>query len=99
MKHIVNLIQLAVVAAIIFPMFYVWDTDKVDNFCEAIKPGLSKAELLQRVDDANVKILGPEDVDIAGGKWNASIVARTPFIEHSCLIKGVGHTVATAKIQ
>lgn len=99
MKHIVNLIQLAIIAAIIFPMYYVWDTEKIDTICEAIQPGLTKSTFLQMVDDRGVKIDGPHDEDIAGGKWHALIVARTPFIEHHCLIKGVGRTVASAKLN
>ena len=98
MKHFVNLIQLAVVAAIVFPIFYIWDTDKVDAFCEMVKPGMTKTDYIQLANDLGVKMLGPVDDDIVGGKWQASVVARTPFVNHICHIKGVGNKVATAKI-
>lgn len=99
MKHIVNVIQLAIVAAIIFPMYYVWDSGKVDNICEEIHPGLAKHVLLEMVDERGIKMDGPHDEDIAGGKWHATIMARTPLVEHSCTIKGVGNTVAIAKLN
>lgn len=99
MKHFVNLIQLAIIAAIVFPMYYVWDTGKVDNLCEGIEPGLAKHVLLEMVEERGVKIDGPHDEDIAGGKWRATLMAKTPFVEHHCTIKGVGNTVATAKLK
>lgn len=99
MKQFVNLIQLAIIAAIVFPMYYVWDTGKIDTICEEIQPGLTKVRLLELVDDYGVSIEGPHDQDIAGGKWHARLIDSTPFIEHSCSIKGVGNTVATAKLD
>lgn len=98
MKLIVNLIQLAVVAAIIYPIFYIWDTDKIEQFCKNIEPGMSKQEFIQLAEDSSVKILGPTDGDVAGGKWQATIVAYSPYTKYSCKVKGTGNSVAVATI-
>jgi len=99
MKYLVNLIQLTVVAAIIFPMVYIWDTDKVENLCKRIEPGMEKAEFLKLTDDLNARLLGPTYEGLEGGKWHAEVVTITPFIDHSCRIKGAGSRVATAKLS
>ena len=98
MKYLVNLIQLTVVAAIVFPMFYIWDTDKVDNLCKRIEPGMEKVEFLKLADDLGVRLHGPTFEGLEGGKWHAEVVTITPFIDHSCRVKGAGSRVATAKL-
>jgi hypothetical protein len=98
MKMIVNLIQLAVVAAIIYPIFYIWDTDKIEQFCKVVEPGMTKQDLIQLTDESSVKMLGPTDGDVAGGKWQAIIVARSPYTKYSCVVKGIANSVATATI-
>lgn len=98
MKMIVNLIQLAVIAAIIYPIFYLWDTDKIEQFCKVVEPGMTKQEFIQLADDSSVKMLGPTDGAVAGGKWQATIVAYSPYTIYSCKVKGVGNSVAVATI-
>ena len=99
MKIIINVIQLAVVAAIIYPIFYIWDTDKIEQFCKIVEPGMTKLALIQLADESSVKMLGPIDGDVAGGKWQATIVAYSPYTEYSCEIKGIANSVATATIN
>jgi hypothetical protein len=99
MKVLVNLIQLIVVVAIVFPVFYIWDTDKVENLCKRLEPGMEKAEFMQLTDDLGVRLEGPTFEGLEGGKWHARVITYTPFIEHSCLIKGAGKKVAVAKLS
>ncbi|RKZ79258.1 MAG: hypothetical protein DRQ35_04555 [Gammaproteobacteria bacterium] len=98
MKMFVNLIQLAVVAAIIYPIFYLWNTDKIEQFCKVIEPGMTKQAFIQLADDSSIKMLGPTDDDVAGGKWQATIVAYSPYTKYSCKVKGTGNSVAVATI-
>jgi hypothetical protein len=99
MKTLVNLIQLFIVAAIVFPVFYIWDTDKVENLCKRIEPGMEKAEFLKLANELGVRLEGPTYEGIEGGKWHAKVVTYTPFIEHECLIKGAAKTVASGKLS
>ena len=98
MKTIVNIIQILVAVAIVFPVFHVWDTNNVAQLCRVVEPTMSKAKLLQLVDEHNVKIIGPRDVSTVGGKWQASIVSRSPFASKSCLVKGTGKLTAAARM-
>lgn len=99
MKHFVNVFQLAAIVIILYPIFYVWDTDKVDNFCEALTVGMQKAAFLQLTEEHSVKLLGPFDEGMKGGKWHATVVARIPYIDYRCQIKGLGPTVTAFKIK
>jgi hypothetical protein len=95
MKRLVNLIQLAIVIAILYPLFYVWDTDRVDNFCKLVKPGMSQDELVALADENGMKLIGPDDI---GGRWIASVPSRASFSGYACVIKGAVDTVANAEI-
>ena len=97
MKVLVNLFQMMAVVAMLYPAYYIWDRDQVDNFCEELKVGMSKQGLLTLVDDRNVTMQGPVNETIEGGKWQAS-VSPAVSSSHTCVIKGIGSTVATAKI-
>ncbi|MCX4188241.1 hypothetical protein [Methylophaga sp. OBS4] len=98
MKRLVNLIQLAIVVAILYPLFYVWDTDRVDNFCKLVKPGMSQDELVALADDNGMNLIGPNPINLSGGRWIASVPSRASFAGYACVIKGAADTVATAKI-
>lgn len=93
MKYLVNLVQLMVIGAIIYPMFYIWDTDKVDQFCKVVKQGVSKEDVMQMADDKNVKILGLDSGTINPESWQASVDVHSPFTQYSCVLKGFGGQV------
>jgi len=99
MKHAVNLIQILVVIAIIFPVFHIWEGDKVDQFCKVVEPRMGKVAFINLADERNVKLIGPTDYSVAGGKWQATAVSRSPFSKDSCLIKGVGTKVGIIQMH
>ena len=94
MKMLANLFQLTAIVAMLYPAYYIWDRDQVDNFCEELNVGMSKHELLTLADSNNVTMLGPVNESIEGGKWYAS-VSPAVSSDYSCVIKGIGATVAT----
>lgn len=98
MKLLVDAVQVLVVAAIIYPMFYVWDTTKVDQFCDVVEAGMSKHEFVQLADSNLVKITSPED-DALSGKWRSSVVTYSPFSSYSCEVVGLGNKVSSAWIM
>jgi len=97
MKSLVDAIQLLIIAAIIYPMFYVWDTTQVDQFCEVVETGMSKQEFIQLADTNLVKITSPTD-DGLSGKWHSSVVTYSPFSSYSCEVVGLGNKVSSAWI-
>lgn len=98
MKQLVNSLQYLVVLIIIYPIYYVWQTNKVTDFCEQVETGMSKAELVQLSKRVDVTMKGPDDISLAGGKWEA-VVSPGRFISaEECVIKGAGKTVATARL-
>ena len=99
MKRLVNIVQLMIVLVMFYPVYYMWDTGRVDDICAQIKPGMAKAQFMQLVDDFSVKLIGPQDVSIAGGEWHAAVVARASFSGYACEVKGIGNLVAKAEIN
>ena len=97
MKVLVNLFQMMAVVGMLYPAYYIWDRDQVDNFCEELKVGMSKQGLLTLADNRSVTMLGPVNENIEGGKWQAS-VSPAVSSSHTCVIKGIGSTVATVNI-
>lgn len=97
MKPLVTLVQLAIVAAILYPVYYVWDTGRIDDFCEAIEPGISVTELQQLADAHHISLNGPGD-DQESGQWMTSIESRASIDRYACVIIGAVDNVANARI-
>lgn len=98
MKLLVDAVQMLVVGAIIFPMFYVWDTTKVDQFCDVVEAGMSKQSMIDLADDRLVKINVIEKESGNSVKWHSSVATLSPFSNHSCEIIGLGNKVSSAWI-
>ena len=98
MKLLVNMIQLAVIAAIIIPVLALWETDKVDKFCKQIEPGMSQDTYLELVEEYSVNLTEIVGEDIPGGQWHAVAKTHMPWSEYQCLTEGVSKLVVTADI-
>lgn len=97
MKQLVFVIQWAIIAAIILPILTIWDIDKVDKFCQQIKPGMTIQRYLALVEQEQVKLMPLIGNDVIGGKWQAVVRTRLPFNDHACVTKGVSKIVVTTK--
>ena len=98
MKLLVNMIQLAVIAAIIIPVLTIWEADKVDKFCQKITPVLSQDTYLDLVEQDNVKSVEVVGDDVLGGQWHAIVKTHLPWLDYQCQTKGVSKLVVTADI-
>lgn len=97
MKPLVTLVQLAIVAAILYPVYYLWDTGRIDNFCELIEPGMSLTELEALADEQNISLNSPgKNQDSA--QWMTSVESRASFDRYACVIIGAVDNVASARI-
>lgn len=97
MKYLVKVFQLAIVLAILYPVFYVWDTDRVDNFCESVKTGMSLVELEKLAEEHHVTLNSPDEFQRAG-QWITSVESTASIDGYACVIKGASNRVAVAQI-
>jgi uncharacterized protein YxeA len=97
MKRLVNLVQLLIVLAILYPVYYVWDTSRIDKFCGLIKAGMTVAELEQIADDLNISLNTPAGKGETG-QWMTSVDATASTDRYACVIIGAVDTVASARI-
>ncbi len=97
MKYLVKLVQMVIVLAILYPVYYVWDTDRIDNFCEWVKSGMSLAELEALADEHDVTLNSPDELQ-RSGMWITTVESTASFDDYACVIKGSGNRVAKAQI-
>ncbi|OUR63836.1 hypothetical protein A9Q79_08765 [Methylophaga sp. 42_25_T18] len=98
MKQLVNSLQYVVVLIVIYPVYYIWETDKVTHFCEQVETGMSKERFVQLSRQASVRMIGPQDESLVGGKWQALIAPGMFISADECVVRGAGQTVATARL-
>ena len=98
MKRLVNLIQLLIVAAILYPVYYVWDTGRIENFCEQIKPGMSIEALNQLAESSHISLNTPQRETAEGGQWMTSVESKASIDRYACVILGAVDRVASAHI-
>ncbi|WP_438970029.1 hypothetical protein [Methylophaga sp.] len=97
MKHLVRLVQLVIVLAILYPIYYVWDTDRIDNFCESIKPGMKVSALQTLAEESHLNLNAPDDSQRTG-QWMTSVESTASISGYACVIRGAVDSVATAQI-
>jgi len=99
MKFLVNVFQVLIVVAIIYPIFHIWDTDKVSQLCRNTKSGMSKIAFIELAHNSGAKITGPTDDSLSSGKWTAIASSHSPLAKEYCEIKGTSNTVAYAQMM
>ena len=98
MKLLVNVIQVLIIVAIIYPFFLLWDKNNVEHFCEQVEQGSTKKALIYKSEHAPVKFIKPTD-DNKNGYWTAYVATYSPFSDYSCVIKGMGSSVGSVWIE
>lgn len=98
MKALVTLLQLLIVAAIIYPVYYVWDTGRIEDFCEKITPGMSVEALNAWADENHISLNSPQNRGDAGGQWMTSVESKASIDRYACVILGAVDRVASAHI-
>lgn len=98
MKPLVTLIQLAIVAAILYPVYYVWDTGRIETFCENIKPGMTLAQLNALADESHISLNSPQERAESSAQWMTSVESKASMDRYACVIIGAVDRVASAHI-
>lgn len=96
MKFIVNLMQLLIIAVLIYPFFYMWETDKIETLCDEFAIGMSAEEIIRKADQSFLK-WREKPVENAE-RWHLQIISRASFAGFVCDIKGMGKKMSSARI-
>jgi len=97
MKIFVNLVQIMLIAGMVYPIYAMWNNDQLSTFCAELKSNMTKQNLLDMADQKNIKInLDLDNIDEL--KWQARASALASFSNYSCQINGMGNRVASAKM-
>lgn len=97
MKRLVNLVQLAIVGAILYPVYYVWDTQRIENFCEQILPGMKVKALNALAEESGIDLNASETLR-GMGQWMTSIESSASLDRYACVIIGTVDSVVSANI-
>ncbi|MEX1199512.1 MAG: hypothetical protein WEB02_01865 [Methylophaga sp.] len=96
MKLIVNLMQLLIIAVLIYPFFYLWETDKIEKLCDGFAIGMPAEDIIADADRYFLKWHKKPSAD--ADQWHLQIISRASFAGFSCDIKGLGKKMSSARI-
>ncbi len=96
MKLIVNLMQLLIIAVLIYPFFYLWETDKIEKLCDEFAIGMPAEEIIDKADQYFLQ--WHEEPVTDADNWHLQITSRASFAGLACDIKGMGKKMSSARI-
>ncbi|MFT7414204.1 MAG: hypothetical protein ACI9FO_000863 [Methylophagaceae bacterium] len=97
MKMFVNLVQIMLIAGMVYPVYAVWNNDQLSNFCVELKSNMTKKNLLNLAEQKNIKLnLDLDNIDEL--RWQAWASVPVSFSNYACQINGLGNRVASAKM-
>ena len=96
MKFFVNIMQLLIITALIYPFFYLWETDKIETLCDGLEIGMPAEEIISQADQFFLKWQQNQQPEV--DKWQLQIISRASFAGFICDIQGKGKKMASARI-
>ena len=96
MKFFVNIMQLLIIAALIYPFFYLWETDKIETLCDELEIGMPAEEIITKADESFLK--WQQNQQSEADKWQLQIISRASFAGFICDIKGKGKKMSSDRI-
>jgi hypothetical protein len=91
----VNLVQIILVAGMVYPVYAMWNNDQLNNFCVELKSNMTKQHVLDLAYDKNIKLNLANIDDL---EWHATASTPARFSDYTCQIKGLADRVAFAKM-
>ena len=98
MKMLVKLLQFLIVLVMIYPLYYVWETDKINSACQQIKPGMSYSNTLVLLKRFGLDFSQMNGDDAQGEKWQGLVESHASFAGYACEIRGSGDQIAKVKM-
>lgn len=98
MKILVKLLQLTMVLLMLYPLYYVWETDKINSACQQMQPGMSYNDIVIKLDRFGLGFSRINGDYAQGEKWLGLVESKVSFYGYVCEIRGIGNQVAGARI-
>jgi len=98
MKMLVRLIQLLIVLVMVYPVYYLWETDKIKSACQQIKPGMSHNDVVIKLQSIGLSFSNMKGDFAKGDKWTALVESHASFAGYACEIRGSGNQIAGVRI-
>lgn len=95
MKIVVNFIQIILIMGMLYPVYAMWNNDRISRFCVDLKANMTKQSLLDLAEQKNIKVSLEHINDL---KWRTTASLSANFSNYSCQIRGLGDRVASSKI-
>lgn len=98
MNVLVKLLQFSIVLGMIYPVYYLWETDRIKSVCQQIEPGLSYDDIVLNLQQSGLKLKQMRGDYTQGEKWQALIESHASFRGYGCEVRGVGKQIAGSRI-
>ena len=97
-QTLVKLLQFLIVLVMIYPLYYVWETDKIKSACEQINPGMSYSNTLVLLKSFGLDFSQMNGDYAQGEKWQGLVESHASFAGYACEIRGFGDQIAKVRI-
>ena len=97
-QTLVKLLQFSIVLVMIYPLYYVWETDKIKSACQQIKPGMSYSNTLVLLKSFGLEFSRMNGDYAQGEKWQGLVESHASFAGYACEIKGFGAQIARVRM-
>lgn len=98
MKILVKLFQFSIVLVMLYPLYYVWETDKIKTVCQLIKPGMTYNDIVMDLQSKKLGFSRMNGAQTVGEKWLGLVESKASFSGYACEIRGSGNQVAGVRI-
>ncbi|WP_151903920.1 hypothetical protein [Methylophaga nitratireducenticrescens] len=98
-QTLVKLFQFSIVLMMLYPVYYVWETDKIYSACQQVKPGMTYQEMVIKLDHHFGLGLSRITGDYSQGeKWQGWVESHASLAGYACEIRGSGNQIAGVRI-
>src|SRR5690554_3040480 len=98
MKLLVKLLQFTIVLMMVYPIYYLWEIDKINSGCQQIKPAMSYATATRILATMKLQFNTLQGDPAQGEKWLARVESRASVAGYACEIRGIGQQIAGVRI-
>ena len=97
-QTLVKLIQFSIVLLMLYPLYYVWETDKIKSACEQMNPGMSYSNTLSLLNNVGLDFSRMNGDYAQGEKWQGLVESHASFAGYACEISGFGNQIARVRM-
>ncbi|MCL5974940.1 MAG: hypothetical protein M1270_03810 [Gammaproteobacteria bacterium] len=98
MKMLVKLLQFSIVLVMLYPLYYVWETDKIKSACQQIKPGMSFNSVVLNLHSDGLGFSNIVGDYAQGERWLGLVESKASFAGYACEIRGFGNQITGVRI-